>query len=192
MSSSLRKQIYNNLSLKETDELVEIWQENDRVEWSEDTFSVIQEILQERLDEIPPQDEPILEYTDNQENDIEDESDFEFLIDGENLPEFYNPFEVSRLEKWLYQAAIVSVVASIISSLLGLQQTQRIILEFFMNNIEMNFTAWLIAIVVFVFAVGLQCILIYFPLKALGTILKILMEMEFNSRGVAKRKNADQ
>lgn len=190
MSNSLRKQIYNNLNLKETDELVEIWQKNDRVEWSEDTFSVIQEILQERLGELPPQDEPILEYTDDQEDDIEDESDFEFVIDDENPPEFYNPHEVLRLEKWLYQAAIVSIVASIISSLRELQYTQRIVLGFFMNNIEMNVVAWLIAIVMFIFAVGLQCILIYFPLKALGSILKILMEMEFNSRGVAKVKNA--
>lgn len=190
MSSSLRKQIYNNLNIKETDELVEIWQENNHVEWSDDTFSVIQEILQERLGEIPPQDEPILEYTDDQENDIEDETDFEFLIDDENPPAFYNPYEVLRLGKWLQWAAIAAIVASIISSLRELQYTQRIVLGFFMNNIEMNTVAWLIAIVMFVFAVGLQCILIYFPLKALSSILKILMEMEFNSRGVPKVKNA--
>ena len=60
-----------------------------------------------------------------------------------------------------------------------------------MNNIEKNSIAWLITIVVFVFVVGLQCIVIYFPIKALGSILKILMEMEFNSRGVAKRKDAE-
>ena len=191
MSSDLRKQIFNNLNLKETDELLEIWQKNDRVEWTEDTFNVIQEILQERLDELPPQDEPILEYIDdNEDEDSEDETDFDFVIDDEDLPEFYNPYEVLRLEKWLYRAAIAAIIASIISSLLGLQQTQRIVLGFFMNNVEMNFVAWLIAIVIFVFAVGLQCILIYFPLKALGSILKVLMEMEFNSRGVAKRKSA--
>jgi hypothetical protein len=190
MSNSLRKQIYNNLNLKETDELVEIWQKNDRVEWSEETFSIIQEILQERLGKLPTQDEPILEYTDNQEADIEDESDFEFLIDDENPPEFYNPHQVLWLEKWLYRAAIASIIASFISSLLGLQQMQRIVLGFFMNNVEMNLVAWLIALVIFVFAVGLQCIVIYFPLKALGSILKILMEMEFNSRGVPKVKSA--
>jgi choline-glycine betaine transporter len=42
--------------------------------------------------------------------------------------------------------------------------------------------------VVSVFAVGRQSLIIYFLLKALGSILKILMEMEFNSRGVAKTK----
>jgi hypothetical protein len=191
MSNDLHKQVYNNLNLKETDELVEIWQKNDHVEWAEDTFFVIQEILQERLGELPPQDEPIWEYTDeNEDNEDEDESEVDFLIDDENPPEFYNPHEVLRLEKWLYQAAIASIVASAISSLLELLQMQRTVLSFFRGEMEWSFVAWLIAIAILVFAVGLQSIIIYFPLKALGSILKILMEMEFNSRGVAKAKNA--
>lgn len=190
MSNSLRKQIYSNFNLKENDELVEVWQKNDRVEWSEDTFSVIQEILHERLGELPPQDEPILEYEDTEGENDEDGADSGFLIDDENPPEFYNPHEVLQLEKWLNKAAIVSIVASAISSLIALPQTQRIILSYFMGDTSKNFVAWLITIVFFVFAVGVQSIIIYFPLKALGSILKILMEMEFNSRGVAKTKNA--
>lgn len=180
MSNDLRKQIYDNLNLKETDELVEIWKKNDRVEWAEDTFNIIRDILQERLGELPLQDEPILEYTDGNEDENED------------LPELYNPREVLRLEKWLYRAAIASIVASVISSLLGLPQTQRIVLSYFLvNGSGSDFVAWLIAIVIFTFAVLLQSILIYFPLKALGFILKMLMEMEFNSRGMnMKMKNA--
>lgn len=190
MSNSLRKQIYSNFNLKETDELVEIWQKNERVEWSEDTFNVIQEILQERLGELPPQNEPVLEYEDTDGENEEDEADSEFLIDDENLPDFYNPHEILRLEKWLSKAAIASIVASAVSSLIALPQTQRIVLSYFMGDTSKNFVAWLIAIVIFVFGVGLQSIIIYFPLKALGSMLKILMEMEFNSRGVAKTKNA--
>src|SRR6266542_3927345 len=118
MSNDLRKQIYNNFNLKETDELLEIWQKNDRVEWAEDTFNVIREILQERLAELPPQNEPILEYTDDTENeDGESETDSEFLIDGDNPPEFYKPKQVLWLEKWLNRAAIASIVASVIASL---------------------------------------------------------------------------
>lgn len=190
MSNNLRQQIYNNFNLKETDELIEIWQKNDRVEWAEDTFSVIQEILQERLGELPPQNEPILEYEDTEDENDEDEADFELSIDDENPPEFYNPHEVLRLEKWLSKAATASIVASAISSLIALPQMQSIVLSYFMGDTSKNFVAWLITIVIFVFAVGLQIIIIYFPLKALGSILKILMEMEFNSRGVAKTKNA--
>lgn len=189
MSNSLRRQIYNNFNLKETDELVEIWQQNNRVEWAEDTFSVIEEILRDRLDELPPQDEPILECEDEDEY-TEDETDFEFLIDVENPPEFYNPYEVLWLEKWLYKAAIASIIATVVSSLIALPQTQRIVLSFFMGDTQWSFMAWIIAIVIFVFAVGLQSIILYFPLKALGSILRILMEVEFNSRGVPKTKNA--
>ena len=35
MSDVLRGQIYRNFKSKETDELLEIWKTNDRVEWSE-------------------------------------------------------------------------------------------------------------------------------------------------------------
>jgi hypothetical protein len=189
MSNNLHKQVYNNLNLKETDELVEIWQKNDHVEWAEDTFIVIREILQERLGELPPQDEPILEYVDD-DKDNEDEVEVDFLIDDENPPEFYNPHEVLRLEKWLYQAAIASIIASVVTNLLGVTQMQGLVLSFFRGEMEWDFVAWLITIVIFIFAVGLQGIIIYFPLKALGSILKILMEIEFNSRGVAKTKNA--
>ena|SRR6266498_2124209 len=54
--SSLRDQIYDNMRLKETDELVEIWKRGDPAEWSDTTFEVIKEILLERLGEIPPQE----------------------------------------------------------------------------------------------------------------------------------------
>lgn len=189
MSNNLRNQIYSNLNMKDTEELVEIWQTNDRVEWSETTFDVLQEILRERLGELPPQDEPILEYTDD--NEVEDiETDFEFLIDDENFPEFYDPYEVLQLEKWLYKAAIAAIIASAISSLIALPQLKATVLSYFLGNLEWSFVAWLIAIVIFAFGVALQSIIIYFPLKALGSILKILMEMEFRSRGVVKAKKA--
>ena len=111
-------------------------------------------------------------------------------VTNENPPEFYDPPEVIRLEKWLPKAAIVAIIASIVSSAIALPQTQRIVLSYFMGNPEKNFVAWLITIVIFVFGVGFQSIIIYYPFKTLGSILKILMEMEFNSRGVAKTKNA--
>lgn len=190
MSSNLYQQVYSSLNLKETDELVEIWQTNDRVEWSQTAFDVIQDILQERLGELPPQDEPVLEYTEDDDEEDDIETDFDFQLDDENFPEFYDPYEVLQLERWLYKAAIAAVVASAVSSLIALPQTKGVVLSYFRGNPEWNFVAWLIAIVVFVFAVGLQSIIIYFPLKALGSILKILMEMEFRSRGAVKVKNA--
>jgi hypothetical protein len=53
MDNNLRKQIYGNMSLIETDELVKIWQENDQKEWTDLAFNVIREILINRLGELP-------------------------------------------------------------------------------------------------------------------------------------------
>lgn len=54
MSEDRHAQQYRTFNQKETDELVEIWQTNNRYEWADLTFDVIREILQERLGELPP------------------------------------------------------------------------------------------------------------------------------------------
>lgn len=43
---------------KETDELLTIWQQNDRQVWSDDAFEVIHAVLQERLSKVPQQAAP--------------------------------------------------------------------------------------------------------------------------------------
>jgi hypothetical protein len=63
MSDDFRKQLYRNLNQKETDELIEIWQANNHIEWTEMTFDLIREILRERLSELPPQNKPIVAPT---------------------------------------------------------------------------------------------------------------------------------
>lgn len=181
MNSNLHQQIYNNLNLKETDELVEIWQKNDRVEWTDDTFNIIRAILQERLAEIPPQNEPILEHSDLTED--KDALEDERISQDENMPAFYDPQHVLWLEKWLYRAAIASIVVSIVLAALELPRTQKIVWSYFSGDFNGDLAVWLISIVIFIFSVGLQSLILYFPLQALGAVLKILMEMEFNSRG---------
>ncbi len=58
MDEYLRKQIYNNLDLRDTEELVEILQKNNRDEWDEATFEIIKEILFGRLGYLPPESIP--------------------------------------------------------------------------------------------------------------------------------------
>jgi hypothetical protein len=64
-----RNQVFSTLSLKETDELVEIWQKNDRSEWSDTAFDVIQQILRTRIGQFPRQDAPIYEHTEQDTNE---------------------------------------------------------------------------------------------------------------------------
>src|SRR5690349_11629098 len=55
MSDTLRAQIYNNLIIKDTEELLEIWQSGDPAEWSEEVFEIVKEILVKRLGYVPSQ-----------------------------------------------------------------------------------------------------------------------------------------
>lgn len=54
MSNNLRAQIYNHLTLQETEELLKIWQNGDTSEWVEDVFEFVGQILLERLGYLPP------------------------------------------------------------------------------------------------------------------------------------------
>ena len=54
--SSLSRSIRQNMRLKDSDELLTIWKKNDRLEWSDEAFVVIHDILVERFGSVPPQD----------------------------------------------------------------------------------------------------------------------------------------
>lgn len=184
MNSELRRQIYNNMNLRETDELLGIWQSNDRVEWTETTFLVIKEILESRDVEIPKQGEPINEL---EIGKVRDENygftEMELkIIDDENPPDFYDPFDVLEISKWIDVAAKASIIIVIVLGLTELPRTQNIVMSYFANDQMFVVIGTLIAFGIFGVGVALQIAVTYFPLRALADILKVLMEMEFNSR----------
>ena len=182
MSDNLRKQVYESLNLKETDELIEIWITNDRVKWSETAFDVTKEILEQRLGEIPPQSEPIFEHVEQEIDDNDEGLSFDKFIDPNNAPAFYKPKEIIWINTWLNRVSIAAVAITIIVGIPELFRMQRIVLSYFMGNPQWNFVAWLIALIIGGLATALQCYIVYYSLKALASILKILMELEFNSR----------
>ncbi len=53
MNDDLRNEIYSNMNLKETDELIDIWEQHNLDEWTDVAFDVIEEILRDRLGELP-------------------------------------------------------------------------------------------------------------------------------------------
>ncbi len=55
MDEQLRAQIHAKLQLRETEDLIQIWQERDLHEWEEGTFEIIESILLERLGHLPEQ-----------------------------------------------------------------------------------------------------------------------------------------
>lgn len=55
---SIREEIRRNFKEKPTEELMEIWKKNDRNQWSDTTFEVIQALLNERGIDFRPQEVP--------------------------------------------------------------------------------------------------------------------------------------
>lgn len=185
MNTSLRKQIYENMDLRDSEELIMIWKTNDRVEWSDEAFEVIAEILRGRGVELPQQSEPVYEHHDEQEDvdELDGFSELELkIIDDENPPEFYDPFQVIKFGRWLELAAIISVILSVAVSLMNYQGTRNLVLTFFFGAPAPGFVVFILTVLFMLIGTGLQVLLTYFPLKALAHILRILMEMEFNSR----------
>ena len=182
MSDELSEQIYNNLNLKETEELLGIWQTNDHVEWSDLAFDSIKELLGKRGVELPKQDEPIYEY-----DEEPDDENYNFgkedlkIIDDENPPDFYDPFEVLKIGKWLDLAAKAMIVLTFIETLFAFQTIKNISSAYFSGDPNSVFV-YILTIIMMV-CVALFVIPVYYlPLQALSHVLRILMEMEFNSR----------
>ena len=182
MSKELREQIRNNLILKDTYELLEIWRVNNHVVWSDLTFEVLREILRDRIREIPPQEEPILE----DEEIVQDTYDLEEwetkLLNNEIQPEIYDTLEVLQLRDNINKLIIGVVVVYILLALLNSQFVRMLFEGQILPPAEILRSAPNMLITSL--STGLQIALTYFPLKALVHILRILMEMEYNSRKV--------
>ncbi len=181
MSDQLREEIRNNLKLKDIYELLEIWRINNRVVWSDTTFEVLRELLEERIGEVPPQDEPILENKEDfEEKDNRLEEWETRLLNDENQPGLYNTLDVLKLRHNVNKVAIAAIVVYLLLALLNFSFIrmlfQGIVLspsEIVKSFPDMMFT---------IFSVSFQIVITIIPLKALVQILRILMQMEFNSR----------
>lgn len=168
-NETLRNTVYRNMNTKETDELLEIWVGNRRYEWSDIAFDVIRQILEERGMALPPQDEaktsPAIEIDpDDQPVAIADEN-------NDNQPVFYNP------QSLLFYANAASKAAWII---LGINVVFTLWKYFsylvaFKEN-PFTFLSILLTLTTHV--------LEFFLLQGVSLGLRVLMEFEFNSRGI--------
>jgi hypothetical protein len=107
------------------------------------------------------------------------------IINDEHPPEFYDPFEVLKLNKWIELGAKVSVGIAIVFRAVQFPfylDTASSYFRYFPEIASLSSARYLIALLAMSLNIGLHILAIYFPLKALAQILRILMEMEFNSR----------
>ncbi|HSK87188.1 MAG TPA: hypothetical protein VK880_02455 [Anaerolineales bacterium] len=186
-NEGLRKQIHNNLSLKETDELLDMWQRNNRAEWSDDAFESIKDILKERGIEIPEQNEPV--YKIEEETTGDETSDNDGLdeweakaLDDENQPEFYDTLEVITLKDNINKVAKATIIVYALQNIPTLQWFNQLIASYFPDRQAFIPLIYLISFVFVASGTAISIAIVYFPLKALVHILRILMEMEFRSR----------
>jgi DNA-directed RNA polymerase subunit RPC12/RpoP len=90
MNEELRDQIYNSMNMKETDELIEIWETNNRYEWTDTAFDVVRQILLNRIGELPEQNDPVFEENGEEDTDNEEDSDEE-EVETPKLSELADP-----------------------------------------------------------------------------------------------------
>lgn len=182
MSDDFRQQLRENFEQKETGELISIWQTNDRTEWSSLSFEIVEEILRERSVELPAQDEPIL-VKKKVERTREENDPASLLypyLNKEHAPVLYSPRNVMRLERWLNGLAVA------MAALIILQGSSSVWSVFFIGKV--SFLDWLKSWNLAAFlTLGMflaNAAVIFVCLKALAFILKMLMQMEFRSRGI--------
>jgi hypothetical protein len=182
MSNSLRQEIRDRMKLKETGELLEIWQNNDRAEWSDEAFHIIQEILKERDVDIPEQNQPIDAHTEIEKDESYNFNEQELkIIEDENPPAFYDPFEVLLTTKRIDLMAKVMIGFILISNLINFPRSLGIVQSYFISNPN-SVLIYLVTSLLVLANAGLAGLIAYFPLTALSRILRIFMEMEFRSR----------
>jgi len=193
MSDSLRDQIYNNMDLKDSEELLSIWLTDNHNVWTDEAFGVIEEILAKRNVTLPPRGSsiPATEEENADENiSVEEEDEYHpedftpeerIIIEDETPPDFYNPFEVIRLSNRLKFMAKLMLAFIVLSNLTNYSKIYGQVHAYFVNRpipwLEAYVTISIIVIDIILAGAGF-----YFLLVALSQILRILMEMEYNSR----------
>lgn len=144
-------------------------------------YREVREDINDNGFESPEESESAQEQTKNDDDDDSSFTEMELkIIEDENPPVFYDPFDVWKLNKFIEWAAKSSIVIAIGFGFVAWTVSQSVLSqtyggEFFFMNVCGT-------ILILITAIGFQIIFIYIPLKALARILNMLMEMEFNSR----------
>ena len=121
MNEELRDHLYRNFNEKDTEELLVIWQANNRVEWSDLAFEAIEDLLEKRIGTLPAQNDPILDYDhENSYNENDGLEEWEAkLLDNENQPELYDTLEVLNLKDNINKVAKAVVIVNVIYAILN-------------------------------------------------------------------------
>ena len=102
--------------------------------------------------------------------------------DDESTPVFYKPQDVLWLEKWISRASIAVIGLTVVVSLFDFSRAKQMTSVYFTNQPGADLSANIAAGVLIVLNIIFVSALYYLLLKSLSYALKILMEVEHNSR----------
>ena len=183
MTDDVRRQVRQNLELRETDELLEIWRRNDRASWTDLAFEEIRQILVMRLGEIPPQPEPTEAPVPASRADADDLLGWEArAVDADDQPEFYDVLEVIQINRRIHTLIIAVIIVNVMVGVLSFPQMDTTVAGYFQPGTQVPLVAHIVAVIVTMLVTIVYVLIVRAGLTALATILRILMEMEFNSR----------
>jgi ABC-type multidrug transport system fused ATPase/permease subunit len=174
MSEELSKewidQLRRTLDQKDTEELIEIWQRNDRDAWSDGAFDAIRIILQERIGELPPQ-----EFIKNNHENIDDVERDQVEEPADKYFDLDRLISTSTQSQYLAWFFLVFAGVSLVFVIyMSAQQIQSGNFMYFLPTIISSFLSILLAGFFFVF------------LKALSEIIYVLMDIEENTSRLVK------
>lgn len=176
-----RNTVYSNLNLLETDDLIGHWRNHDEEEWTPVAFEVMEKILIERLGELPAEVEIEEPESKTEKNTLEEKSnlftELKALI-KDNDPVFYDPEKVTLFVKWIFRSVNILVILYVVKFIFDTMPVFRTAFDpnYYGSGVLLSLFASLVGLI-------LTCLLLFFSYKALGYVLKVLKEMEINSRG---------
>jgi hypothetical protein len=102
--------------------------------------------------------------------------------DDESMPVFYKPQDVLWLEKWISRASFAVIGLTAVISIFDFSRAKQITSVYFTNQPGADLSANITAGVLIALNIIFVSALYYSLLKSLSSALKILMEVEHNSR----------
>ena len=175
MADNEREIIHGNLDLLETDELVKHWLKHDENEWMPIAFEVMEGILIERLGELPSQDYQFDEPAPPAQSKMKSLQELNNLM-SDNDPVFYEPNKLGVFIRWINRFLYLLIIFSTFQFILYCWPYFRAIKE-----VKLTLSFGVDIGLAFVF-LAIKILIFFIVLKTITFVLKVLKEMEFNSR----------
>ena len=164
--SSSRIQVHNEMRLKETHELVDIWKSSNREVWSDAVLDIVKDVLLERLIELPSQESEAEKGT------------------SEDAP-YHNDAKLLNISSWANMVSWIALAGFILSFLGKLVEAAQMDNvygpTFFIPFPVLVFNYWINALLLPVTGIA-----VFLVLQAVSQGILMLMDIEEN--GFTQRK----